>query len=103
MNFWGFLKNIKSNMTTAMFGINPLIHHAYEAGFQPALRLRSIPRAATAGADLPWASMNKPVGLQKPSKLVKSDDLKSDVFSNLLQRVIDAAFNHIHFKQGNAQ
>jgi hypothetical protein len=47
--------------------------------------------------------MDKPVGLQKPSKLAKSDDFQSDVFSKLLQRVIDVSINHIHLKQSNAQ
>ena len=83
-----------------MFGINPLIRYAYEAGLQPALGLRHLPRASTAWAALPWASMDKPVGLQKPSKLAKSDDLQLDVFSKLLQRAIYAV---IHLKQSNAQ
>ena len=86
-----------------MFGINPLINQAYEAGLQPALGWRHLPRAATAWAALPRASMDKPVGLQKPNKLAKSDDLQSDIFRNLLQRVIDAVINHIHPKQACAQ
>ena len=47
--------------------------------------------------------MDKPVGLQRPSKLAKSDDLPLDVFRKLLQRVIGDSINHIDLKQSNAQ